>query len=215
MKLRYIAIVGVLVVVLGMGVVGLLRKDKAGKEIAASPTVRSVPTEEQRPKPPEGYVWQECKGSKSAFLKPKRWFFREENDGSTQACFISKEEIIGDNGEFQTGLSVHGVKDVLKKTGMSPSAFVNNFFAIKSDQSLVKRRGRLVDIGGGVIRGYGQLIESQEPGEKPIVQYNIVLGNDKTGSVYIMFFESPAAIWDQSWKVGEKIMENFAVDDEF
>jgi hypothetical protein len=37
-------------------------------------------------------------------LVPAGWFFRHENNNGTQAYFISKEEIKGDDGIFETGL---------------------------------------------------------------------------------------------------------------
>lgn len=211
MKPKYLGIllaVG-LTVLMGIGIYYFLQKSHP-----PTPPSQQRALTEERPLAPKGYTWQECTPMKAAFLKPQGWFFKEQGKDGMEACFISKEEIAGPKGEFETGLSVNAIKNVSKRTGMSPTTFVENFFSIDK-QAGIKHRGKLIDLSMGLFKGYGQLIESQQPGEGSITQYTVVLGNDTTGSVYIIWFESPSAIWGENWNIGKPIMEILAVDDEF
>jgi hypothetical protein len=42
----------------------------------------------------------------------------------------------------------------------------------------------------------------------------LAIGNARTHTLYILMFESPDATWDEAWKAGEVILQNFLLDDE-
>ena len=164
------------------------------------------------PEAPTGFSWQECGHMQASFLKPAGWYFHEDIKKDTVACFITKEEIVGQTGEFQTGLSVNAVKQIPQKTGMQPTVYAKQFIANAKQYTLL---GPQNEIEVGPLKGYGQTVESQSRGYGAITQYILVLGNDQTGTVYIMWYESPKTTWDTDWKIGFVMMENLALAGEF
>ena len=42
---------------------------------------------------------------------------------------------------------------------------------------------------------------------KPITIHKVFIANEKTGSLYIMTFESPKETWEQSWQIGKVMMK--------
>jgi len=59
---------------------------------------------------------------KASLLVPPKWYFKEVAGG---ACFSSKEEIIGEQGKFSTGLTIYRYKNVSFNGGkLGPIGFV-------------------------------------------------------------------------------------------
>src|SRR6266850_7673678 len=78
--------------------------------------------ENSLPPPPSGFSWQQFPPIKSALLKPDGWYFKQSKKGQTDAFFITKEDI-DKAGAFKTGLTLNCIRDVLKKSGKSPSVY--------------------------------------------------------------------------------------------
>ena len=43
---------------------------------------------------------------------------------------------------------------------------------------------------------------------------NLLIANDKTGTVFVVIFEAPTATWDMDAQVGDVILKKLFLDDE-
>ncbi len=134
--------------------------------------------EPKLPKPPDGFQWQWCKEIRAAFLLPKAWHFKYEKRGETHGYFITREEIKGAKGKFNTGLSVNVIPGISKKTKDKPP----------------KSRGRLKTFGCRVKKD-GSVVHS------------LLIANDEDDKLYLVLFESPEKEWKDDWKTGDTIMK--------
>ena len=67
----------------------------------------------------------------------------------------------------------------------------------------------------GPIELYGCRVRSRKPGRAPLIVHYLAAGNRQTDTFYLIFFESPEASWTQAWALGERMLEFFALDDEY
>lgn len=164
------------------------------------------------PPAPKGYSWRWFESIKAGLLVPQGWFVKEDTKGGTRAFFITKESI-EKGGRFRTGFSLNVVQNSPKKTGSPPSEYAKQLInkMVSTTQSSEVR-----PVGDGTyFKGYGGFFRSRPPKEEIVVQYMLVLGNDKTGTLYICAFESPEREWNTAWKLGSAIMDNLALETEF
>ena len=49
----------------------------------------------------------------------------------------------------------------------------------------------------------------------PFTEQVLAIGNSRTDALYLIFFESPDAMWDDAWKTGEVMLKVFFLDDEY
>lgn len=142
------------------------------------------------PKPPAGYQWQWCPEIKSAFLKPDGWHFKKWSHKGKDAYFITKEDI-DEKGEYSTGLSVNVLTHMPRFTGMPPSEYAERFVAQmeKADlKSFSKWRCDSGPFKGLGCRYAGDVHTSN----------NVLIANDKTGTLFIVMFEAPTKEWDEA-----------------
>jgi len=162
------------------------------------------------PAPPSGYSWVSCSETKSAFLKPDGWFFKEERKGSgTWGYFISKENI-EKAGSFITGLSVNVIKDVPSKAHASAPDYAAAFIDEAAQTHKVVAAPWSKTLGPFHQFGVRTLVADPKGGD--YITHTLAIGNEQTGTVYVLIFEAPVASWDAAWKVGEPILKKFSID---
>ena len=44
--------------------------------------------------------------------------------------------------------------------------------------------------------------------------HSLLITNDKTDTLFIMWFESPPKSWKENWKIGNIILNNLQIDGE-
>jgi len=155
------------------------------------------------PTPPEGFSWQEIPELKAAFLKPAGWHFKREEQKGTLAYFITKENI-EKTGEFQTGLTVNVFKNRKKSAVEQARDIVDRIAADKHGEKWGK------DVGP--FREFGCRTKDTDASGTIIMQ-TLSVANPKTNTLYLFIFESPESDWEKAWKIGEKIMDQLALDD--
>jgi hypothetical protein len=165
--------------------------------------IQSIPPKDL-PKPPDGFSWQKVPEIKAAFLKPTGWFFKEERVTGSLALFITKENI-GENGQFQTGLTV-------------------NVFHLKKDSAIDRGRALIENLatnhgGKALQQTFGPFQEFSSlvtiSGSTPQTKmYALTVANPKTNTLYMFIFESPESEWESAWKIGKPIIDELALDDE-
>lgn len=155
------------------------------------------------PPAPDGFTWQETPEIKAAFLRPKGWYFRQENDKGTLAYFITKEEI-KNGGEFQTGLTIN-VFHPKNSAVEQAESFI--------DDRATKTHGKKWKRDFGPFHEFACLCKVID--EVAATTTNtLMVANPETNTLYLFIFESPEAEWDMAWKTGQKIMDTLALDDE-
>lgn len=158
---------------------------------------------------PKNFTLKEIPEVKAEFLMPDGWFYKQEVKGGTFAFFITKEDIAKD-GEFYTGLSVN-ITPPLKEN--------NSLDYAKAYAAGLMDQAKMLDIFRlqfGSFEGFGlQLQIFYKKKNYNIRSYHIVLANKKNNSVYIITFESPEKEWPKAWLTGQKILNNFKINDEF
>lgn len=138
---------------------------------------------------------------------PAGWYFKQVVKEGTYSCFITREKIDGSKGRFFTGLTVFVIKDIPKIKKMSPSQYAQKYIeqVEKSGKKMLKKWSTVM----GPFKGYGCLYSD---GVNTV--HNLLIANDKTGTVYIVLFESPEKEWKNAWKIGEPILKKLLIDDE-
>ena len=64
--------------------------------------------------------------------------------------------------------------------------------------------------------GFGVI--TRQPGHDevpPLVIAYLVIGNDRTNTLFLLWFESPESTWEAAWEKGDKMIHQFSLDDEF
>ena len=160
---------------------------------------------EDPPPAPKGYAWKRIESVKASFLVPEGWHFKEETKDGTRAFFITKEDI-DKSGSFETGLSVN--VQTLKKDPAQEraAAFVGE----------IATSHEVLDFWGtetGVMKGYACRVRRVSTEHPPLIIEVLAIGNSRTNTLYLIFFESPEATWAAAWKQGEPILTSFLLDD--
>lgn len=164
------------------------------------------------PAPPPGYSWQNLKQHKAYVLMPDSWHFKKH--GSKKRCIytFSKEDIDAE-GSFETGLTY----TVWLKLGTKPQGRVkpSGFARALLGQTNQVYKFEKCDIAQqGPFQAFRYQYVDTRPGLKPIRIYNLLMANDRTGTLHMFVFEAPTAEWDAAWKTGESIMSKLGIDDQ-
>jgi len=158
---------------------------------------------------PEGYEWKWCEDIKAGFLCPRGWFFKEEENGGTRAVFISRESI-DKEGVFKTGLSVNVIRDASRKAGMPLLEYARIY--IEGMKAKTSASRAVQTAGDGVyFKGFSGFFRSESPVVGPVIIFKLILANEKTGTLYIVSFESPAGEWENAWATGKPIVDTIAL----
>lgn len=157
---------------------------------------------------PGGYSWKAIDEIQSAFLVPISWHFKEAKGKETLSWFITRENI-DEKGSFETGLTINVVR---KGEDFDPVSYAGAFVlnVVKQNEVLEEP----FEAGGGKLRGYGCRVRViTETG--PLVMHYLVIGNATTGTLFVMYFESPESGWEQAWAIAEPILTLFVIGDEY
>jgi hypothetical protein len=161
---------------------------------------------EEPPAAPDGFVWKKIDSVKAAFLLPKGWYFKEEEKDGAYGIFISKENI-DTAGEFETGMSVH-VQRLKKDPAPDRAALL---IMQLSEGNEVQRTWRTEQ---GVLKLFGARIRvTVDP--PTFIEHVLAIGNSRTNTLYFIRFESPEANWNEAWKTGDVMLQDFLLDDEY
>lgn len=166
--------------------------------------------DDQLPFPPSGFSWQRLAQIKSVLLKPDSWHFKHSKKGQTDGFFITKEDI-DKAGVFKTGLTLNCVRDIPKKSGLSPSSYA----AALADAAA--KKFQLVERSAskqGPFRAVRFRYVDAPVGKESITVCHVLFANDKTGTLFWTIFEAPTTNWDEAWKSGEIILKKMLLDDE-
>jgi hypothetical protein len=157
------------------------------------------------PPAPDGFSWERLPVIRATVLRPKGWFFKHEGNKATQAYFVTKESI-EKGGKYETGLTIQAMR---MRKGVKPSQFAEKYAEtiVKSGQVDVEKTWKAE---GGPFQTLGSRYVTH--GDPPHHQQSLLIANDKTGTLYIILFESPQSQWDEAWKLGQPMLKQLLLD---
>ena len=59
-----------------------------------------------------------------------------------------------------------------------------------------------------------ECIIRDDSGGPPVFVYNLIIANDRTGTIYVVLYEAPEEEWEKAWKVGEPILKELIILDD-
>lgn len=161
------------------------------------------------PPAPKGFSWVSFDETKSAFLKPAGWFSKKGKKGETWGYFITKENI-DKTGKFYTGLTIYIISNIHQKKGMAPTEYAAAFIQEGAKSRKVIKEPWRKDMGP--FQSFGVVLLNKDDKDGDFITHNLAIGNDATGTVYIITFEAPASSWKTEWKMGEPMLQRFLID---
>jgi len=167
--------------------------------------------DQELPRLPKGYSWIPILGEKAALVRPEGWYVKEERKGTTQAFFVTREDI-AKKGSYRTGLSLNVVRRVAETAGVAPSVFARQMLERIASRSDVSRQDGWEEEQGPFVVRAARFLMSGKDHDRIIAHY-FLLANDRTGTLFVYVFESPTEEWDAAWRHGAVMMENLVVDD--
>ena len=145
----------------------------------------------------------------SAFLNPKGWHYKHVERKGQHACFITKEDI-DTKGSFQTGLIVNMILLSHLKTGISASEYAKQFIDTATREREPLKRWSSTQ---GPFKSHGCIIRDDSD-DQPVFVYNLIIANDRTGTIYVVLYEAPEDEWEKAWKIGEPILKELIILDD-
>ncbi len=164
------------------------------------------------PEPPAGYEWLQATEVRAAFLQPMGWHFTKSRAANEYEYQISREAP-GPDGDFDTGLTINVITKITERTGKTPSQFAADFMAQTT-----------AELGGpeGPFQTFkspyefrGGLFASNDPVKGRFNAHIGTIANDRTGTIYLVIFEGPAAEWTDIWAHGETMIKKLAINSGF
>jgi hypothetical protein len=138
---------------------------------------------------------------------PPGWFIRVEQG---KAVFITKEDIAVKK-HFETGLSVNVIKDVPQRTSKKPSEYA---LGLITQLTQIHKNCGIEESSSGALKSFSCILKAKPLGNF-IVQFTMAIGNDRTGTVFSVIFESPEAEWDEAWKTGQALLKRLTFNEKF
>lgn len=192
-----------------------LQNDFFDSEEYARPNQADVSTTENTtvaglsaaPTPPEGYEWVACEKMTAQFLKPEGWYFLEESNEDSTACFITKEQITDATPYFTTGVSVNAVQDASNQLPLSPQQFVSALLdeiSVAFDQATPQTT---LEPAGSPLYGKASTMRTEES-----TVYYLNYWNKETDTVYLISFESPTDEWEEAWSEATPILQTLGLN---
>ncbi len=180
------------------------------KEVVANQDLTQTKQDDtQLPELPKGFSWQRMEAINGWVAKPQNWYFAYEKSGSTNAYFVSKQEITDKDHFFESGLSINAI----------PSSGVPGGDAYKYAKYYINKYQEFGEIEFsdeeevGVISVLRLSGKFQEAG----AEFNMaveILANRKTNTLYVIQFEAPIDEWEKEWEIGSQMLDLIALDDE-
>ena len=165
------------------------------------------------PASPAGFSWVELTEVRAALLLPSGWHFRQRGngDGHTFVYFLSPEPLAAVE-HIEAGLTVSVGRKISEGSGVPAPAYAEALSAALSEGE------ELVDSWtntSGTLPLFGARIRRAREGQEPVIFQRLAIGNGTTDTLYLIVFESPESAWQEMWKLGEKMLEQFLLDDTF
>jgi hypothetical protein len=159
---------------------------------------------------PAGFTWQPLPASKAAALLPAGWHYRAAGEKNAPTYYLTQEEI-GENNEFQTGMSLQVVRKAKAKTGR-PAPEYAELLMMRTGFGAGKKQLEKTAVADGPFYKRTVRYRDAPPEAEPQVVYQLALTNAKTDTLYLLTFESSEKDWPEAWKLGEMMVRELVLD---
>lgn len=159
---------------------------------------------------PAGFTWQPLPESKAAALLPAGWYYRAAGEKNAPTYYLTREEI-GENNEFETGLSLQVVRKAKTKTGR-PAPEYAELLMMRTGFGPGKQLLDKTAVADGPFYKRTVRYRDAPPEAEPRIVYQLALANAKTDTLYLLTFESPEKDWPDAWKLGEVMVRELVLD---
>ena len=175
------------------------------------------------PPPPEGFTWHPFKEAQMTVLKPEGWYVHQVMASDSFAGCVSKE-CVKTEGNFETGLELRvsrGIKETLRQAlpnahrdtvvaGALGGRLPNLPFDPQIQVLYLDPCAQRTTASRLIRAHYRQLAQMGPtiPWRGPLIAQMFVIEFDQSQDVYVLTFESPEKMWDESWKLGKQILTN-------
>jgi hypothetical protein len=157
----------------------------------------------ERPVPPASFAWHEVPEIRAALLVPDGWQVREDHEAGTFALYVT-EAPYSPPAPVGTGLTLH----VFRNTPGAAAKVKEIFDGIAAKYSVKVSPGT-----SGPFRTLSCHYDSTPPGAKEAVRtFQLGIANPKTGTAYLLLFESPVSRWEAAWAKGKPIFDALALE---
>jgi hypothetical protein len=96
------------------------------------------------------------------------------------------------------------------KTGVSASEYAKQFIDTATKEREPLKRWSSTQ---GPFKAHGCIIRD-DSGGPPVLVQNLVIANDRTGTIYVVLYEASEAEWEKAWKIGEPILKLLIILDD-
>lgn len=185
------------------------------KSITVAPEILGVNVGDEPlslPEPPAGYEWLQATEVRAVFLRPTGWHFTRSRSPNEYEYHISREAP-GPDGDYDTGLTINVITEVTERTGKPPSQFAAEFMTQTTAG---------LDVLEEPFRNFrspyefrGGLFATNDPVKGTFNAHIGAISNDRTGTIYFVIFEGPAAEWAEIWAQGETMIKKLAINSGF
>lgn len=160
---------------------------------------------EDRPPAPAGFTWFDVPETKAGFLQPNGWAARVDRRDGFVAYSFSSQAVSPATCSISVISGGGPVEDPVKRV----SDFVQGMQLVSMPVGEVEKPSTL----GPFHTAGGTFIEKDSP-DGAHQSYMKIVVNPKTGTTYIVGFETLASAWDEAWKTGRVCVGLFTLDDE-
>lgn len=162
------------------------------------------------PEAPAGLHWQPLPEARAALLLPDGWYFKPEVQKNALTYYLTQDPI-GENGQYQAGLSLHVVRHAKKFTKL-PAATYAERLMLRAGYGRGQRAQEQGSRQEGPLTLRWVRYREALPDAEPRMVYQLAAANAKTDTLYLLVFESLEKDWAELWPLGEQMVREWVVD---
>ncbi len=158
--------------------------------------------------PPSGFQWQACAEVECAFLVPEDWVVqRLQNPRVLKFQMMPKLY----NRTIAPVVRINIIQNTEAVTGLSAERHTELFVRE------AKRVGKVLDIwtnSSGLLRSTAVMSLQVNRAEQAVQKFSLLIRNARTGTFYVVSFESAPESWEQDWRVIEQVVSSLRLDEQ-
>lgn len=159
------------------------------------------------PKSPKGYQWKACEFVTCSFLVPDGWAFERLKSNNTIRFLITKKR---HKQPFAPRVRINVLQRAESRTGLSVEKHLDLFMKD------LRKSSRVLDTWqreGGAFKSVAATAIRYTNVNNPTQQFNLLIANVVTGTLYVMIFEVAPEFWDQEWIIVKQVFEQLRLDE--
>jgi len=162
---------------------------------------------QELPAPAEGYSWTKLDEINAMVLAPKEWHLKRVSGKPTLAYFVTHENI-DKEGRYITGFTIQAMRPPQPHSG---EELAKSMIAGAEQKKILIGSGKTTR---GVFESYWLEYRTQSKDGVISRVHALIICNTKTKTFYFCLFESPESKWEESWKIGERIIQTMILSDD-